>query len=112
MIKTLVCAALLLTGLTLKAETTAAPQEQIDIRIPVVDMHDFYNPEKQEEFINTLYKALTEIGFFAVRNTGVDREVIKRAYDQAETFFQRDAEYKAKSFLPQRVPRPKRICSW
>lgn len=99
MIKTFVCAALLLTGLTLNAETTA-PQEQLDIRIPVVDMEDFYKPEKQEEFINTLYKALTEIGFFAVRNTGIDREVITKAYAQAETFFQRDAEYKARSFLP------------
>ncbi len=99
MIKTIVCAALLLTGLTLKAETVA-PQEQLDIRIPVVDMHDFYNPEKQEAFINTLYKALSEIGFFAVRNTGIDREVIKKAYTQAETFFQKDADYKAQSFVP------------
>jgi isopenicillin N synthase-like dioxygenase len=89
----------LTTGLTLQAETTA-PQEHFDIRIPVVDMEDFYKPEKQDAFINTLYKALTEIGFFAVRNTGVDRDVIKKAYAQSETFFQRDAEYKMRCFLP------------
>lgn len=97
MIKTIVYTALLLTGLNLNAEI---PQEHLDISIPVVDMQDFYNTEKQEEFINTLHKALSEIGFFAVRNTGIDREVLKKAYAQAETFFQRDAEYKAQSFLP------------
>ncbi|HXF29286.1 MAG TPA: 2-oxoglutarate and iron-dependent oxygenase domain-containing protein, partial [Chlamydiales bacterium] len=100
MIKTIVCTALLLTGLNLNAETTVVPQEYLDISIPIVDMQDFYNTEKQEEFINTLHKALTEIGFFAVRNTGIDRDVIKKAYAQAEIFFQRDAEYKAQSFLP------------
>jgi len=99
MIKTLVYAALLLIGLTLQADITA-PQEQFDIRIPVVDMEDFYKPEKQDAFISTLHKALSEIGFFAVRNTGVDREVIKKAYAQAESFFQRDPEYKMGSFLP------------
>jgi isopenicillin N synthase-like dioxygenase len=56
-------------------------------------MQDFYNPEKHEQFIHTLYKALTEIGFFAVRNTGVDREVIQEAYTRAK--------FKAKCFLPE-----------
>ncbi|HUD00737.1 MAG TPA: 2-oxoglutarate and iron-dependent oxygenase domain-containing protein [Rhabdochlamydiaceae bacterium] len=98
MLTKMVCAALLLTGLNLNAETSP---EQLDIRIPVVDMQDFYNPEKQEHFINTLYGALTEIGFFAVRNTGVDREVIRSAYAQAETFFKKDDEFKAKNFVQE-----------
>jgi len=53
MLKTIVYTALLLTGLNLNAETTAAPQEQLDISIPVVDMQDFYNAEKQEEFLTS-----------------------------------------------------------
>lgn len=104
MLKIIVSAAFLLTGLNLQAETfdpRDPRQEQLDIRIPVVDMQDFYNPEKQEQFINTLYGTLTEIGFFAVKNTGVDREVMRKAYAQAETFFKKDAEFKAKSFAPE-----------
>lgn len=46
MIKTIVYTALLLTGLNLNAETTAPPQEHLDINIPVVDMQDFYDTEK------------------------------------------------------------------
>ena len=41
------CAAVLLIGQNLLATTESTPQEQLDIRIPVVDMQDFYNPEKQ-----------------------------------------------------------------
>lgn len=70
----------------------------LDLRIPVVDMNDFYAPEKREEFLNTLYDAMSTVGFFAVRNTGVDREVISQAYDQAKIFFQRDLDYK-KQFM-------------
>lgn len=94
MLAKIVCAALLLTGL--HAETS-----ELDIRIPVVDMQDFYNPEKQEQFFQTLYGALTEIGFFAVRNTGVDREVIRQAYAQAETFFKKDPNFKANNFVQE-----------
>lgn len=72
--------------------------EELDIRIPVVDMRDFYDSGKREEFINTLYNAMTQVGFFAVRHTGVDGEVVRKAYAQAETFFKQNPEYKAKSF--------------
>ncbi len=93
--------------------------EQLDIQIPVVDMRDFYQPEKREQFIETIYQALSRIGFFAVRNTGIDSTLIKEAYCQAETFFKQDAEYKAKSsaketsgqrgFVPGEVAKGKRV---
>jgi isopenicillin N synthase-like dioxygenase len=73
----------------------------LDIRIPVVDMQDFYNPEKQEQFLSTMYDAMTDIGFFAVRNTGVNGEVIKTAYAQAETFFKSDPTFKATCYLKE-----------
>ncbi|MBM3183734.1 MAG: isopenicillin N synthase family oxygenase [Chlamydiae bacterium] len=38
-----------------------------------------------------------EVGFFAVRNTGVNRELLQKAYAQAETFFKRDSSYKEKT---------------
>lgn len=76
-------------------------QEQLDIRIPVVDMRDFYDEKGREAFLNTLYGAMTSVGFFAVRNSGVDAAVIKNAYAEAEKFFKSDAEYKAQSFAQE-----------
>lgn len=76
----------------------ASHAEQLDIRIPVVDMQDFYNDDKRDEFLDTLYDALTTVGFFAVRHTGVDSHVIQNAYGQAQTFFKRDSDYKALCF--------------
>jgi Isopenicillin N synthase and related dioxygenases len=79
---------------------TAAPlSDQLDIRIPVVDMRDYYDENRREMFLDTLYDAMRNVGFFAVRNTGVDAEVIRDAYFQAETFFKRSSEEKALSFI-------------
>jgi isopenicillin N synthase-like dioxygenase len=77
----------------------ASIEEQLDIRIPVVDMQDYYDETKREQFLNTLYGAMTTVGFFAVRNSGVDAAVIQNAYSQAEMFFKQDADYKALSFV-------------
>lgn len=79
----------------------AQPKELLDIRIPVVDMRDFYSPDKREQFIQTLYEALTKVGFFAVRHTGVDRHVIREAYDQTETFFKQCSCYKEQCFIQE-----------
>ena len=76
-------------------------EEALDLRIPVVDMQDFYNEEKQEAFLDTLYDAMTTVGFFAVRHTGIDASVIREAYAQAETFFKRPAAYKNLSFAKE-----------
>lgn len=75
--------------------------DQLDIRIPVVDMRDFYNPESRQAFIDTLYEAMTTIGFFAVRNTGVNRQTVDEAYQQAVTFFKSPEGFKAQSYVPQ-----------
>jgi len=81
--------------------TVSSFAHELDIHIPVVDMQDFTNPEKQEEFLNTLFDAMSQVGFFAVRNTGVDRNVIKEAYAQAERFFKQDPSFKAQSFVKE-----------
>jgi isopenicillin N synthase-like dioxygenase len=75
--------------------------EQMDIRIPVVDMRDFYSEEKRDQFIETLYQAMTTVGFFAVRHTGVDRNVIDNAYSQAVDFFKKDSDFKIKSYAKE-----------
>jgi isopenicillin N synthase-like dioxygenase len=58
--------------------------------IPVVDLQLFLHgdPSQQQTFIATLGRALETIGFFAVVNHGVDRDLIQQAYQQAEAFFQ------------------------
>ena len=73
----------------------------LDIRIPVVDMQDFYNPEKQEQFLGTIYDAMKEIGFFAVRNTDVNSQIIQHAYAHSETFFKSDPAFKATCFVKE-----------
>lgn len=73
----------------------------LDIEIPVVDMNDFHNLDKREAFLETLYNAMHEIGFFAVKNTGVDREIIEKAYAQAETFFKKDLATKMQIFIKE-----------
>jgi isopenicillin N synthase-like dioxygenase len=82
-------------GYSQEATSTTA---SLDLRIPVVDMNDFYTLENRETFLNTLYDAMSTVGFFAVRNTGVNAAVIKEAYAQAETFFKSSPEFKASCF--------------
>ncbi len=77
------------------SQEAVSTNESLDLRIPVVDMNDFYIPENREAFLNTLYDAMSTVGFFAVRNTGVDAAAIKEAYAQAELFFKSDPAFKA-----------------
>jgi isopenicillin N synthase-like dioxygenase len=65
--------------------------DELDIRIPVIDM--------QEINYDTLYEAMTTVGFFAVRHTGIDAATVREAYAQAEAFFKQDSDYKMKCFL-------------
>ncbi len=87
----------LLALITLSRFLTA----DLDIRIPVVDMQDYDNPEKQEQFLETIYQAMSQIGFFAVRNTGINSQVIKTAYAQSEKFFKSDPSVKAECFVQE-----------
>ncbi|MER3475614.1 MAG: isopenicillin N synthase family oxygenase, partial [Leptolyngbya sp. ERB_1_2] len=58
--------------------------------IPIADLQSFLSndPTQQQSFVLTIGKALEEIGFFALINHGVDRALIQRAYQCAETFFE------------------------
>jgi isopenicillin N synthase-like dioxygenase len=57
--------------------------------IPVVDLQDFISGDNKREgrFIHGVGEALRDIGFFAVKNHGVDLSLIKKAYELAENFF-------------------------
>jgi isopenicillin N synthase-like dioxygenase len=79
----------------------ASLSDQLDIRIPVVDMRDYYDENRRKIFLDTLYEAMRNVGFFAVINTGVDPKVIRDAYFQAEIFFKRSPEEKNLSFVEE-----------
>jgi isopenicillin N synthase-like dioxygenase len=64
-------------------------------------MQDFSLPHLREGFLDTLYHAMREVGFFAVRNTGVDRNTLQKAYAQSQQFFKQELAVKEKSFVPK-----------
>lgn len=56
--------------------------------IPVVSLKDFTaGGGARDRFVNTLGEALSDIGFFAVSDHGVDMSLIERSYAVAEEFF-------------------------
>lgn len=65
-----------------------------EVVIPTVSMQDFYSPEKKEEFLKTLYHAMTTIGFFGVEKTEVNQTLIDLAYKESSSFFKSDLSYK------------------
>lgn len=67
-----------------------------DSTIPIVDMKDFHDLEKREQFLETLGYAVKEIGFFGVVNTGIDGDVVDRGYADSVDFFHLDYETKLK----------------
>ncbi len=89
---------LLCLSSTLLAESE---QSSFDATIPVVDMNDYFNEQKRPHFIAEVSKALKEVGFFAVINTGVDSQVLDSAYEKAKSYFLLDRETKMKTFRPE-----------
>ncbi|MES2273532.1 MAG: 2-oxoglutarate and iron-dependent oxygenase domain-containing protein [Chlamydiota bacterium] len=85
-------------GLLNALSSSEKVEEALDIRIPVVDMNDYFHPERREAFLDTLYDAMVHVGFFAVRHTGVDTGVVQCAYAEAEEFFRQDLSDKMECF--------------
>lgn len=71
-----------------------------DASIPVVDLNDYFDPERHEQFIETLSNACKEVGFFAVINTGVNIEILDSAYQAAYDYFHQDPLIKKKDHYP------------
>jgi isopenicillin N synthase-like dioxygenase len=69
--------------------------------IPVVDLTDWASGGgARQGFVHTVGSALSDTGFFAVRNHGVTDELMKRAYDAARTFFHLPSDVKARYHHP------------
>ncbi|MEM6531346.1 MAG: 2-oxoglutarate and iron-dependent oxygenase domain-containing protein [Myxococcota bacterium] len=71
--------------------------------IPVVDLDHFSSGTEAERatFFQTIGDALNDLGFFALINHGVDQDVIRRAYTQAQSFFDQNEEAKLRYQLEE-----------
>ncbi len=86
-----------ITILTSLLFSTAAA---FDATIPVLDMNDYYNSHSRPKFIQELYDALHEVGFFAVVNADVDGEVLDEGYQACFDFFALPIDEKMKNWSP------------
>lgn len=58
--------------------------------IPVLDLRDYFKEEKKEAFLQEVREAAQKVGFFAVKNTGVDQSIIDKLYSSLEEFYALD----------------------
>lgn len=68
--------------------------------IAVFDLKDFKNESTREEFITKLRNALHMDGFFALKNTGVNNEIINKAYCVMKKYFALPIEKKLLDIRP------------
>ncbi len=71
-----------------------------DATIPVLDMNDYFDPQKKAKFVKELYTALHEDGFFALINAGVDKKIMDESYQACFDFFALPQEKKKEVFDP------------
>ena len=72
-------------------------------KIPSLDLRDFLSedPQRKEEFIQSIGKAFQEIGFCAVKGHLLSDELVERLYKQIKLFFDLPYEVKTKYEFPQ-----------
>ncbi|SRR5581483_6458736 len=78
-----------------------AQETGFDATIPVLDMKEYLQPETKDKFVQELYQALSEVGFFAVVNTGVDPQILDAGYQACFDFFRLSQEQKMRVNDPQ-----------
>ena len=71
-----------------------------DATIPVLDMEEYQNPETRDQFVTDMHSALKEVGFFALINSGVDIDLLDRAYASIAEFFALPFEKKMEACNP------------
>ena len=72
-------------------------------KIPSLDLRDFLSedPNRKEEFVQSIGKAFQEIGFCAVKGHLLSDDLVERLYKQIKLFFDLPYEVKAKYEFPQ-----------
>jgi isopenicillin N synthase-like dioxygenase len=90
----------ILLTMTLILTTATASASDFDSTIPVLDMQEYFHPETKPKFLGELHQALSEVGFFAVVNTGVDPQVLTTGYQSCFDFFALSHEEKMQANVP------------
>ncbi|MDX8431675.1 MAG: 2-oxoglutarate and iron-dependent oxygenase domain-containing protein [Candidatus Algichlamydia australiensis] len=67
--------------------------------IPVLDMNDYY--ENRELFLEQLSEAFHEIGFFALINTDIEKEILDKGYRASFDLFSLPMAEKLSLYDPQ-----------
>jgi isopenicillin N synthase-like dioxygenase len=66
--------------------------------IPLLDFSKYKpnepNSDSTKEFLKELYHAMSEVGFFYIKNHGVPLELQKRSFDAIKSFFKLPIEEK------------------
>ncbi|MBM74080.1 MAG: hypothetical protein CMK59_01660 [Proteobacteria bacterium] len=62
--------------------------------VPVIDLQDFFDPQKKQKFIQDLGNAFKEFGFVRVKGHNVNPSITKPAYDSVRDFFKLSEEEK------------------
>jgi isopenicillin N synthase-like dioxygenase len=71
--------------------------------IPVVDLEDFTkgDPARKSMFVQQIGKAYEDVGFVAVKNHGIPKDLIDDLYRQVQEFFSLPLEQKRKYEIPE-----------
>jgi isopenicillin N synthase-like dioxygenase len=68
------------------------------ITIPILDLSKYQldqpNSPSSKEFLKELYDAMSEVGFFYIRNHGVPLELQQKSFDTIKSFFKLPIEEK------------------
>lgn len=71
-------------------------------RIPTVNFADMMgDPSAQNRFVQAVGDSLKDIGFFALKNHGIDLALIERAYEQGDAFFSLPKATKQRYLQPE-----------
>jgi len=75
---------------------------KVSRRIPTVDFADLLGDKQQQErFVQAVGDSLKDIGFFALKNHGIDLDLIERAYAQSDVFFSLPKTTKQRYLQPE-----------
>ena len=79
-----------------------APQLDFS-EIPVIDISPLINQSDTAETIELLRDACERVGFFYIKNHGIDTAITASLHQQAKSFFNQTAEYKEQLLVDHKM---------
>jgi isopenicillin N synthase-like dioxygenase len=72
--------------------------------VPILDLSLAQDPETKPQFLEDLKKALLEVGFLYIKNTGVDEELVKDVVRLTKEFFELPMDEKLRLEMKNCLP--------